>query len=294
MLIGLLTWVLRAVIMEERSLPKEHRKISRTYSIHTQGNFYEPYYMIKRLLVFSAFLIILFASYPSSVFTSEQVQEDYNLTYSFFEDGKTRVTQETSFTNRTTNFYASEYALIINSTTVSNAKAWDADGALQVVVQEKEGLTHITVKFSKQVVVKSKKLSWTLQYDVTDFSSKNGQVWEINVPRLSTIDDVSTYNVTLSIPESYGKLLYISPHPKEGYTFTKDEISHKGINAAFGNNQIFNFTVSYHLYNPNPVILEFEIALPPDTAYQRLLYKTIQPKPKSVTIDHDGNTLAPS
>ena len=248
--------------------------------------------MIKRLLVFFTCLIILFAVYPSRVFSSEQFQEDYNLTYSFFEDGKTKVTQETSFTNLTTNFYASEYALIINSTTVSNVKAWDADGKLTVAVQEKEGLTHITVKFSKQVVGKSKKLSWTLQYDVTDFSSKNGQVWEINVPRLSTIDDVSSYNVTLTIPESYGNLLYISPKPKQGYLFTKDEISHKGINAAFGNNQIFNFTLSYHLYNPKPVMLEFEIALPPDTAYQRLLYKTIQPKPKTVTIDPDGNYLA--
>ncbi len=44
--------------------------------------------------------------------------------------------------------------------------------------------------------------------------------------------------------------------------------------------------------NPETVIGETSIALPPDTAYQKVFYKTIEPPPLNVRVDPDGNWLA--
>jgi hypothetical protein len=44
--------------------------------------------------------------------------------------------------------------------------------------------------------------------------------------------------------------------------------------------------------NPNVTPIETEIAIPPDTAFQKVAIESINPKPKNITRDADGNWLA--
>ena len=75
-------------------------------------------------------------------------------------------------------------------------------------------------------------------------------------------------------------------------TFTKNDLGGSGISIAFGNFQVYNFNLIYHLENTNLYPVSTEIALPPSTNYQDMNIADIEPKPANVKIDKDGNWLA--
>nr|MBI5456099.1 transglutaminase domain-containing protein [Candidatus Levybacteria bacterium] len=74
--------------------------------------------------------------------------------------------------------------------------------------------------------------------------------------------------------------------------FTKNDLGDSGISISFGNFQIYSFDLIYHLENKNLYPVSTEIALPPDTNYQKILIDNINPRPTNVSIDKDGNWLA--
>ena len=62
--------------------------------------------------------------------------------------------------------------------------------------------------------------------------------------------------------------------------------------AGFGAFQVFSFNLNYHLENPLSRSTVTEITLPPDTAYQRVYYDAIEPRPANMYVDSDGNWIA--
>ncbi|MCR4305936.1 MAG: transglutaminase-like domain-containing protein, partial [Candidatus Daviesbacteria bacterium] len=133
-----------------------------------------------------------------------------------------------------------------------------------------------------------------------DFAEKVGKVWEVRVPKISSSASLESYNLTLAVPRSFGPPSLISPTPKTQttsesklfFTFDKKMLESSGVSANFGTHQLFDFDLSYHLQNNNLTSALTNIALPPDTAYQDVIYQRIEPKPINVTIDNDGNYLA--
>ncbi|MBX4205804.1 transglutaminase domain-containing protein, partial [Candidatus Microgenomates bacterium] len=128
---------------------------------------------------------------------------------------------------------------------------------------------------------------------------RTGEVWEISIPKLSQTESFSSYTVKLSVPSSFGQLAYVSPEAdrvegdgKKIYVFDKNTISKTGVTAAFGQFQVFEFDLTYHLENPLGKAAIAEIAIPPDTAYQKVTYSSLTPEPQTVTIDNDGNWIA--
>lgn len=96
-------------------------------------------------------------------------------------------------------------------------------------------------------------------------------------------------------------MIYSSPEAKSkftkdgkvGFEFDKEVLTSKtGVTLGFGDTQIFSFTLNYHLENPLNKEAKTKIALPPDTSFQRVFYESIEPKPKNILIDNDGNWLA--
>jgi transglutaminase-like putative cysteine protease len=95
--------------------------------------------------------------------------------------------------------------------------------------------------------------------------------------------------------------MYFSPTPVTEksendnmiYYLTKDTFRGSGVSAAFGSPQVFNFKIKYQLENHSIIPSKLEIALPPDiVSYQQVSYTGIDPKPRNLKIDPDGNTIA--
>ncbi|MBI3396965.1 transglutaminase domain-containing protein [Candidatus Woesebacteria bacterium] len=131
-------------------------------------------------------------------------------------------------------------------------------------------------------------------------SSKTGEVWEVSIPRLEKSDQYRSYTLTLSVSSALGKEAYLSPKSEKVvaeagqyiYTYSKGEIEKTGIVAGFGEFQVFGFTLNYHLENPLTKPALAEIAIPPDTAIQKVYLTEVSPKPINITKDEEGNWIA--
>jgi len=261
--------------------------------------------VIKKILVV---LLFLFFSFKLSiVLAAEEQPKDeasfatsYDVLYDVGGDGVTTVTEKITLRNLTSQYFANQFKMTIGATSIFDIKASDPGGLLEVSSEQKDTSTTINVKFNQQVAGLGKTLPWTLTFKSKDFAEKVGKVWEVRAPRISSSQNLDSYNLTLSVPKSFGEPTLISPIPKSQtissgkifLIFDREQLESSGISANFGNSQLFDFDLSYHLENNNLVPILTNIALPPDTPFQDVIYQRIEPKPLNVTVDMDGNYLA--
>lgn len=229
---------------------------------------------------------------PQAVIAAGEFQADYDVSYAIAPAGKTIVTQRISLTNKLTNYYPQRYSLTLDSDKITNVIAYDDGGVISPTINIVEGKTEIGLTFNKQVVGIGKQLSFTVRYEHGDIAHKVGSIWEVYVPGVVDDPDIDRYNVTLQVPPTFGTNAYLSPPPALGRKWTKEQMVQGGISGAWGNKQSFLLELSYHLTNPRLTPVLGEIALPPDTAFQKVVIQSLVPAPVTVRQDADGNWLA--
>lgn len=259
---------------------------------------------LARFLLSFAILFFLFTihhlPFTRNALAAGEFETNYKVLYDVDEKGQTKVTQEITLTNKTSNFYADKFELKIGSTKVEDVKAKDTTGPLATEAKFENNVTVITVKFNQKVIGIGKNLSWNLTYSSGELAAKSGQIWEVSIPRLAKSADISQYLATVSTPSSFGPIAFAVPEPltseKKGsrqlFTFNRDQLVESGIAISFGQKQVFSFTLNYHLENNNLTSQVQEIALPPDNNYQKVVIEKLDPIPLDVVVDQDNNFLA--
>ncbi|OGY16892.1 MAG: hypothetical protein A2784_03035 [Candidatus Chisholmbacteria bacterium RIFCSPHIGHO2_01_FULL_48_12] len=250
------------------------------------------------LFLVSCFLLLL--ATPAQA--AQEFTTVFNATYVVNPAGSTTVTQDITLTNKLSNIYASQYALTIGSTQITSVTATTPTKVLPLSITQTDNATTITINFpdSDKVVGKDQTLSFTITYQNADIANKLGRVLEVNIPKLANSDTIDNYTVTLLVPTVFDEPTLITPQPDQHtttathrvLTFSKDQVGSRGISALFGAYQNFQFNLRYSLNNPGLSPALATIALPPDTAYQQVVYSALNPVPLAVTADADGNWLA--
>ena len=253
---------------------------------------------MKRIVfIFLSLLIIYF---PKTVSSAGEFVTDVDVEYQVLDSGITRVIHKISIENLFTNLYATSYNLSLENINPANIKAIYNGKEIETTAKIRDKNTDISLNFDDAIVGKGKTRTFEIIYENSAFAQRTGEVWEISIPKLSGSSDFRLYNLSLSVPETFGLEAYISPRPtttltESGrliYKFNKNIITQTGITAGFGAFQVFSFTLNYHLENPLSKTSQVEIAIPPDTNLQRVYYSAIDPKPSEVSIDLDGNWIA--
>jgi len=253
--------------------------------------------IFSSILVF--FVSLIFLIFPNEALSQEQFQIDADVEYVISETGETYVTHDITLTNLYSNLYATNYQLSLDNINPNNIKAVEGGVPLTVTEEKLGTATNVNIAFDNVVAGKGKQRKFSISFTEDSFATKTGEVWEISIPKLASADFFSKYQSTLMIPKSFGEIAYLSPEPtsqsveKENiFVFTKEDMVKSGISAGFGMFQVFSFTLNYHLENPLSKEAITEIALPPDTPYQKVYYENLTPKPKTVEEDVDGNWIA--
>lgn len=248
--------------------------------------------IIKLFLVIFLFVFSFLLFLPKNAWAVNEFSSSYDLTFEVKYDAKTFVSENIHLKNLTTNYYASEYTLILGTDKIEQIEAFDGLGPLKINVEKASEQTKIRVQFNEKIVGLGNVLNWTLTYQSSEIAKKLGRIWEINLPRLASEESPASYNVNLVVPKSFGEPAYVSPQPEYRYYWTLHEGSKDGITLAFGDWQGFKFSLDYHLENKQLLSGKTEIALPADTPYQQIILENINPKPKKISVDDDGNWLA--
>lgn len=240
-----------------------------------------------------AYLLLIVLFRVPVVFAVAEFQADYDVQYAIAPSGVAIVTQNVVLTNKLSNLYPQKYTILIDSDRIKNVIATDEGGVITPEIAVQNGKTNITLTFNRQVVGVGKTMPFKLRYEHGDVAHKVGSIWEVTVPGVSPDPDLGTYDVTLQVPPVFGPNAYLVPYPAGGRnTWTRDQMLSGGIAAAYGTEQIFALTLSYYLENQKITGKTQEIALPPDTAFQKVTLTAIDPAPREITQDADGNWLA--
>lgn len=255
---------------------------------------------MKRIFVFLFMLSTLYYVLCTGVYASDEFNTDFDVTYRVHETGITEVNNKITLTNIFSNLYATSYSIVLDNINPANIKAYDEKGPLEIIKDISDKTVSLQVRFKNPVVGKDKSRVFWVSFEEPSFAIRTGEVWEVSIPRLSENAKFASYYISLEVPESFGQEAYISPTPRDTfkldgllkYKFNKEDIQKTGITAGFGQFQVFSFNLNYHLENPLNKESTTEITLPPDTAFQKVYYTNLNPRPFDMEVDSDGNWIA--
>ncbi|MCL5090644.1 MAG: transglutaminase-like domain-containing protein [Patescibacteria group bacterium] len=255
---------------------------------------------MTKKIIYNFLLTVFFFLFSSQSAWANDFASFYKTTYEFAQNGEATVFQEISLVNQTADFYVSEYALSIVGGQVYNVEAYDKIGALRVKTTQKEKTVILSTAFNEKIVGKGQMLSFILKYKVRDLAKKEGNLWQISLPKLANYQDIEEYNVDLKIPGEFGRIAFVNPSPRkeemnENFTllsFKKDDLIKYGVLVSLGQYQTFDFNLYYDLVNPTDKEVIEKITIPPDTPYQTVFFGNISPLPLQVSLDEDGNWFA--
>lgn len=241
-------------------------------------------------------LLVIFALSVSIVHGQADISSDVNVKYELQENLETLVDYEITIKNIFTDRYATSYTLQLEHTSPKSIQVFQDGNPLEFTTQAVNGVTQVSIAFPNAVVGKGKTRTIHVSYIDTSLIMKNGDVWEVSIPRLGNASAFSSYDVELVVPEVFGDPAYISPEPSRSnvrsYYFSINQVADAGIDAAFGSFQVYKLNLKYHVQNPLSQNSSIDVALPPDTPYQKVFIEQINPAPEKLTLDEDGNWIA--
>jgi len=237
----------------------------------------------------------------STAWAANEFQTSYATSYVAAEDGSVRVTQNVTIENLTSQYFVSQYKFTIGSEELTDISAWDPTGPLKPQLQKGGGETKITLNFRARVLGKGNQLNFGISYTFPHLATKNGLIWELNLLRITGLDKITSYQLTISVPKSFGPPLFQFPPPvsqrvvdqRRIMVYDKKALLQGAPRMGFGRFQLYQLNLTYHLANPRVGFGYTEIALPPDVAgYQKVVQKSLLPTPAAIRVDGDGNYLA--
>lgn len=249
-------------------------------------------------LLFFSFLLLLF---PSSAQAISDFTINQSIKYQVNNAGIAVVKQEVNLVNNLSQVYPKEYQITLSQTDITNIRAYDKIGDILKTTTSTDGKTVFFLKFNQPSVGKDQSTQFFLTYNINNFALNKGKTWEISLPQYQpTASGEKSISVSISVPQSFGKLSFSSiPNLQPEYSshqtqidLNPNQINDRRILFIFGNYQLFDFQLTYFLQNSSDSTIETEIAIPPDTDYQKITYRSISPSPLQVYSDQDGNWMA--
>ncbi|MEK7605529.1 MAG: transglutaminase domain-containing protein [Patescibacteria group bacterium] len=249
--------------------------------------------MRSRFFSLLGFILFFFTLLTPKSYASSYFTRDYAVVYAVGEDSRTKVSVTVTLTNKTSDYYASSDTINVGFDTLEELTARDPQGAIKPIVTKTDSGNSIELPFNKHVVGKDKALVFNVSFFSPDIAHHSGKIREINIPGVANPDDFNRFSVEVKVPESFGKPNFIKPVTPDGkLLFSKELLGKSGISVVFGDEQVYDLRLTYHLGNKNLFPIRTEVAIPPTTNYQEAAISSIDPKPKNVVIDQDGNWLA--
>jgi len=218
--------------------------------------------------------------------------------YELAENGPTHITHTITLTNQFSHLYLTEYTILLEPGITSLSATQDGSPLTPLLEAGKDSTT-VTLKELIPVVGQHQSTTLTFSFFAPDQSERLPRTIAINIPRLAKANEASDYQRIVSVPSSFGIPTHQYPPASsvssdtDGATiFTFKGYPNRSLSLLFGVSQPYLLELSYFLTNPSLSVSDTELALPPDTPYQRVYLDNLDPSPREIRLDSDGNWLA--
>ncbi len=258
---------------------------------------------MRRLFAFLLtifFAVLLVQQRP--IFAQEQETDHFetilNSNYEVDKLGITRVSHEFTITNKSPTLFLKQYGMKSSYPTLQNVIVTYNGQPIEANVVSSDTGTSIGITFPDELVGQGKSRKFTVEYVNHDLATIGGIVLEVHIPKLADQRTIKKHSTRIITPKQFGGPVRVTPTPtdevSQGETITTifDDLQGESVSALFGASQIFNMTLRYHLENSGGTPAIAQIALPPDTAYQKMHYHSLDPYSNELKVDPDGNWIA--
>lgn len=253
---------------------------------------------VKAIHFFGCLFVCLFLRAFVSPVQAADFRTSYDIEY-YIQDNDPQNYTKTSYTIAITNLQPD---LIIKKFTlafprsfgIGNISAKDDKGMIIPVTTEKDRTIELTFELNDPTPGLNERNTLYLDFLQKNIFRAKGSVWEVFIPTLENKEN-DTHSITVFLPPGKHKKLSLAKPSPDLVSFDrvvwKSDVG-RSIYAVFGEVQRYNLDLTYHLSNPNIYKVYTDIALPPDTLYQRIILDSLVPSPDSVFSDDDGNYMA--
>lgn len=219
-------------------------------------------------------------------------------TYTVDNSGTTTVTQNFTVENLTPNVFLTQYTLVFTDPKIANITVATGTQPLTPAITTNSSETTLELAFPDQIVGQNKRREFTITYQTSSLATITGRVLEAHVPVLRNDTSVDQLTIKLITPLLFGRATRSIPEPTS-VEINNDQIistfinqSSETISAFYGSDQNFSLKIRYNLENNGSSLGLAQIALPPDTSFQKMLYQSLEPRPTLIEVDADGNWIA--
>lgn len=256
---------------------------------------------LKKIIYLMLWLLILLIGSSKSIFAQEEKENfiiSLHSTYTVTATGKTLVEQKFTIKNKTPELFVSKYGIAVSSTNLDNINVSHNGKKLDPEIDKQKGQTKINVTFTDKVIGEGKINELLISYTDQDLALISGKILEINIPELAQHDQYQNYQLELRVPSIFNTPSRINPSnfslKQEGdyNIISYHDLKNQSVSAIFGNEQVFDLKLNYYLNNPTSQSALTQITLPPETPYQKVHYLNLDPLPKNIKEDADGNFIA--
>ncbi|MDD4027336.1 MAG: transglutaminase-like domain-containing protein [Candidatus Shapirobacteria bacterium] len=247
--------------------------------------------------MFLLFLITFFLFSLNPVKAFDEFKTNQKINYQIDYQGNAIVSQEIQLINNFSEIYPTTYQIILSGPALEKITGTDNRGNIIQKVEKTGDLNTIYLKFNDSNLGKDKVTKFTLNYTIPALAIKKGNIWEIPVPENQSIKETDSNEINILIPSTFGNLSFSSSNPENIIPLNNQtqiffNKTNQKIFLIFGNYQLFDFNFKYFIENTSNQSKILEIAIPPETDNQKIVYKEISPPPFNIRVDTDGNWLA--
>lgn len=254
------------------------------------------------ILVLTFFFVVFLLPQPIFAQEPEQQNDEFetilNSVYEVDKLGITRVKHEFTITNTSPTLFLKQYGMKSSYPSLQNVVVTYNNEPLEANIASSDTGTSIGISFPDELVGQGKSRKFTVEYVNHDLATIGGIVLEVHIPKLADQRTIKKHSTRIITPKQFGGPVRVTPTPtnevSQGETITTifDDLQGASVSALFGSSQIFNMTLRYHLENSGGTPVIAQIALPPDTAYQKMHYHSLDPYSNDLKVDADGNWIA--
>lgn len=219
-------------------------------------------------------------------------------TYEFDEVGNAAISHTIDLINNLSHIYPTTYNLSVSSGEIKDIKVSVMGDSVSPQVDSQSTTTTIHIPVRNPKIGKDQTSTLDISYTTLSFAEKIGNSISLTLPKTAKGNEAESFAREVIVPNTYPELSYSSIKAEVAsssgtsryYKFSGS--GDQNLTLHFGDSASYDLKLSYLLKNSTSIASTSELALPPDTAYQRVVLNRLEPEPKEIVLDSDGNWLA--
>lgn len=243
-------------------------------------------------------LIVTRLLIPHNTHAQEEFTKQIDSIYRLSDNAPTTVLHNIELINNLSHIYPTTYNFAVSTGDIKNISINIMGDSVSPQIDQQNATTSIHIPIRTPNIGKGQSTKIEIRYETGSLAERIGDTIALTLPKTAKANEVLSFSRSVYVPNTYPNLSYSSQTLKEQID-SRDQRQYvfegqgdQNLTLHFGTSANYDLSLNYQLRNNTSISALSELALPPDTGYQRVILNSLEPKPNEIILDSDGNWLA--